>query len=155
MTPNRNFLTTLISFIIFFVLLSPNSFAQSYKWDNFVEPLKTMIRVDRPVQIEINLPETILKNNKKIPLIVKHEGLGRAGIGTVMGLITVNDQPTWKGYWIGDYPGSESYKVFIKAKYLRAGSNIIHFRAKRGIAYKSTFMMSLCMYLLFYGPPLS
>ncbi|MEE9495620.1 MAG: caspase family protein [Desulfobacterales bacterium] len=142
MASNRNFLPTLIAFILFFVTLSQNSFAQTYKWDNFIEPFRTKIRVDRPVQIKINLPETILKNNKKIPLIVKHRGLGRAGIGTVRGLVTVNDQPAWRGYWIGDYPGSETYKIFINTKDLRVGSNTIYFRAKRDIAYKSTFTIT-------------
>ena len=142
MAVNRNTLLSLMVLMLFSVLPPQNSFAQSYKWENFMAPFKTKIRVDRPIQIEITLPETILKHNKKIPLIVKNKGLGRSGIGTVKGLITVNDQPTWRGYWIGDYPGSESYKVFIDAKYLKAGSNIVYFRAKRDIAYKSSFTIT-------------
>ena len=142
MAVNRHILLSLIVLMLLFAMPPPNSFAQSYKWENFSEPFTTKIRVDRPIQIEITLPQTILEHNTKIPMIVRHEGLGRSGIGTVKGLITVNDQPTWRGYWIGDYPGSETYTILIDVKYLKAGSNIVYFRAKRNIAYKSTFMIT-------------
>jgi len=142
MAANRKFLFAFAVFVLFLFSNSQNIQAKVYEWNDFKAPFQTEIKVDRPAQISVDLPEGIIKNNKQIPLLVKNKGLGRAGTGTVTGVVLINNMSSWRGHGIGDYPGEEVYEVLINTRDLKAGQNIITFKVRARNAYRGYYSIT-------------
>ena len=58
----------IILFICF--MASSNGFAQTYKWEDFTKPLQGVIKVAPAMQIELDLPEYILKEFKEFKVFL-------------------------------------------------------------------------------------
>jgi len=120
---------TFLSVLILFLLISSNSFAKTYKWDDFTKPFKEKmgyIDISRPAKIAVHLPEFI-KNYKSIPLIIISDIIDEE----TKALLHFNDQ-IWQIYTFSQSAGLNSEKIKIKTRNLKPGLNILHFENRDG-----------------------
>ena len=98
---------------------------RTYKWADYKKPLITndvRVQPGDPLIVEVNLPENILKYNKKIPLYIIS---GDAGDGANPQL-KINSK-SMAVYLFGGMAETKEYRVRIKTKHLKPGLNRLKF----------------------------
>lgn len=115
-----------IAFTIFLFSFCPASLAKTYKWEDFTKPYKEKIKVSAPwVQnIEVYLPDIIINNFEKIPLIITTYDADPAENT----FFTVNGQSRFRPYRFSGRDEFEwSNTINIETKDLKPGLNTLHF----------------------------
>lgn len=112
------FFTILIS--IFF---SSYSYANTYRWEDITEPFSSEFELieGQIVTIEIRIPELVIKNLEKIPLLINHSAIHSA---SNYPSVQINNS-----IW-ATYNFSNSKFLNIKIKHLQAGANKLNFFLK-------------------------
>ena len=124
MNKYRKFIINYLIFILC-ILIPSSCFPEIYRWDDFTKPFKEkmdFIDVSRPVKVEVNLPEAIIKNYKTIPLFVDSNVIDLS----CMPVLHLNDHK-WATYLFGQTTGMNTDKIKIKTKHLKPGLNTLHF----------------------------
>lgn len=142
MAANRK---TLIAFAVSFLLLfafSQKSLATIYEWNNFTKPFTKQLYVTGFIDVEVDLPDFIIKNYREIPLVLEHSGVGFATSYNVRisGTLTINEQDLSQRYRFG-YKGwtEEPIRLLIKTKDLKTGLNKLHFNRTSTYSWGSAY----------------
>ena len=132
----RFVIPVLAQFIILslLVMASSDSFAKNLKWEDFTKPYRLEFKVAPSRQVEVVIPEYILKEYKEVELIITSDGLGTRSYGIVLkGLLTINGASSWKGYTINGNNNSIDRAlntIMIATKNLKPGLNKLKFATK-------------------------
>jgi hypothetical protein len=80
------------------------------------------------------LPASLLEENKELPLIIEHLGLGDEQTNVWRGLVSINNQSIWKskGFGQGNYT-EKPIRLNLKASNFKPGLNTFHFSLQTGV----------------------
>ena len=128
------FFSGLFALFIIVFSASPLIAAKAYRWDDFTRPYKNKIQVSTTVDVSVVLPASLLEENKELPLIIEHLGLGDEQTNVWRGLVSINNQSIWKskGFGQGNYT-EKPIRLNLKASNFKPGLNTFHFSLQAGI----------------------
>jgi hypothetical protein len=106
----------------------PSTAAQSYRWEDFTRPYEEKIQVSTTVDITVMLPAALLEENRELPLVVEHLGLGDERTTVWKGLLAINDASIWKSrsFGQGGYT-EEPVRLKLEAGDFKPGLNTLRF----------------------------
>ena len=128
------FLSCLFALLTILFSASPLIGAKAYRWEDFTRPYKNKIQVSTTVDVSVVLPASLLEENKELPLIIEHLGLGDEQTNVWRGLVSINNQSIWKskGFGQGNYT-EKPIRLNLKASDFKPGLNTFHFSLQTGI----------------------
>jgi hypothetical protein len=128
------FLSSLFTLLTIVFSASPLIGANAYRWDDFTRPYKNKIQVSTTVDVTVKLPASFLEENRELPLIIEHLGLGSEQTNIWRGLLSINNESIWKSrsFGQGDY-SEEPIQLNLKASDFKPGLNTFHFSLQAGI----------------------
>ncbi len=130
----RMHLTCLFTVFALATVISSAGAAKTYRWEDFTKPFKNKIPVSTSVDVTVKLPASFLEENRELPLIIEHLGLGSEQTNVWRGLLSINNQSIWKSrsFGQGDYT-EEPVQLNLKASDFKPGRNTFHFSLQAGI----------------------
>lgn len=112
----------------------PLTGAQAYRWDDITRPYENKIQVSATVDITVMLPASLLEENRELPLIIEHLGLGTEQKNVWRGLLSINNQSIWKSRSFGQGKYTEKpVRLKLKAGDFKPGLNTLHFSLQTGV----------------------
>lgn len=122
------FLACLLAFFAMVFSASPLTAAQAFRWDDFTRPYVNNIQVSATVDITVMLPASLLEENRDLPLVVEHLGLGDEQTTVWRGLLSINNESIWKSrsFGQGSYT-EEPVRIELEAGNFKPGLNTLHF----------------------------
>ena len=122
------FFSSLLTLFAIVFSASPLIGAKAYRWDDFSRPYKNKIRVSATVDVTVVLPASLLKENKELPLIIEHLGVGGERRDIWRGMLLINNESIWKSrsFGHGRYT-EEPVQLKLKAGDFKPGLNTLHF----------------------------
>jgi len=125
---NHRFLLISTVSILLLFNLSQNSLAKVFEWKDFTQPFIRDFQVGGKTAIKVELPESVVKKNRKITLIIEHEGIGSDDPNSSHGgVLRINDQSYFSGYQFGlGMKKRGPIRLDLDTKYFRPGPNILH-----------------------------
>ena len=129
MAANRKFVFAFtIPFLLLFVLLQI-SVAEVYVWADYRQTFRKDIKLGGKTSVKVELPESVLKEFKKITLIIEHRGfpIGTGVDGSQGGTVRINDQSIFSGYSFGKGKQTTApIRLYLDTRHFKPGLNTLH-----------------------------